>query len=180
MQVFIWFVFASGIISSSALLLGFSGSWILNFHLIEVSEVFFILFLQWIRCLSGITIDTLHPCIDMRERLALSYLISIPFGLFLLVILSDKLADEIYLDLLTDFNVSSVLFIWVDLDLSNDLPLSDLFLMDLSFCSRCLWFLCFVYCANLPFCNGRSDGFLQHISFCSRFNNSFFECIFLH
>ena len=50
-----------------------------------------------------------------------------------MVILSDKLADNIDLDLFTDFTVSYVSVLWVDFDLSNDLPLSDLFIMDLSF-----------------------------------------------
>ena len=73
-----------------------------------MSKVFFLLFLQWISCLSGVTLDTLAPCPDIPERLGLSFLMSISLGFSILVILSDKLADEIYLYLFTYFNVSSV------------------------------------------------------------------------
>ena len=60
-------------------------------------------------------------------------------GFSILVLLSEKLADEIDLYLFSVFTVSSVSVLLVDpdlyndLDLSNDLPLSDLLLMDLYF-----------------------------------------------
>ena len=43
------------------------------------------------------------------------------------------MADEIDLDLFSVFTVSSVSVLWEALDLSNDLPLFDLSLMDLYF-----------------------------------------------
>ena len=61
------------------------------------------------------------------------------FGFSILLLLSEKLADEIDLDLFSVFTEYSVSFLWVDLDLSNDLdlyndiPLSDLLLMGLFF-----------------------------------------------
>ena len=64
-----------------------------------MSEVFFILFLQVIRCLSGVTCGTLSPCPDITERPGLSFLIYISLGFSILLILSEKLADEIDLDL---------------------------------------------------------------------------------
>ena len=62
----------------------------------------------------------------------MSLLISISFGFSILVLFSDKLADGIDLDLFTNFTVYSVSVLLVDLDLPNDLPLSDLLLLDLS------------------------------------------------
>ena len=56
-----------------------------------------------------------------------------------MVLLSEKLSDEIDLDLLSVFTVSYISVTLVDLDLSDDLDLSndllllDLLLMDLSF-----------------------------------------------
>ena len=156
----------SGIIPSFALLLGLSGSWILYFPVIEMSEVFFLLFLQGIRFWSGVTIYKLSPCTDITERLELYFLISISLGFSILVLLSDKLADEIDLDLFTIFTVYSVPVLWVYFGLSNDLPLSYLLLLDLSiFYLGCVWFICFVDCVNILFCNGRSDGFLRHSRF---------------
>ena len=138
MEICFWFFFStSSILSYFALLLWLSGIWILSFPLIKVSEVFFLLFLQVIRCSSGDSPDTLAPCSDIPERLGLSFLRSISFGGF--VILSEKLADEIDLDLFIIFTVSYVSVVWVDLDLSNEIDLSndqflsDLLLMDLSF-----------------------------------------------
>ena len=104
-----------------------------------MSEVFFLLFLRVIRCLSGDLLDTLDPCPYIPKILALSFLISISFGFYFLVLLSEKLADEIDFDLSSVFTVSSVLVLWLYLDLyyylnlSYDPPLSDLFLMDLYF-----------------------------------------------
>ena len=127
------FVFStSGIISYFALLLGLSGFWILYFSVIKVSEVFFLLFLQRIHCLYSVTLDTLYPWPDIPERIELSFLTSSSLVFPILVILSDNMADEIDLDLFTDFTVSSVSVLWLDLDLFNDLPLYDLFLMYLS------------------------------------------------
>ena len=106
---------------------------ILYFPAIEVSGVSFILSLRGIRYLSDVTLDKTSPCTDLPEIPGLSFLISISFGFSILELLSNELDDEIDLDLFTDFTVSSVSVLWVDLDLYNDLPLSDLFLMNLSF-----------------------------------------------
>ena len=76
--------------------------------MIEVSGVFFLLFLRVIRCLSGVTLDTLSPCPDIPEILGLYFIISISLSFYILVLLLDKLIDEIYLDLFNDFTVSSV------------------------------------------------------------------------
>ena len=73
-----------------------------------MSKVLFILFLQGIRCLSGDSIDTLASCLDIPEILGLSLLISISLGFSILVLLSEKLADEIDLDLFSVFTVSYV------------------------------------------------------------------------
>ena len=91
------------------------------------------------------------------------------------------MADEIDLDLFSFFTVYYVSVIWVDLylsdelDLSNDLRLSDSFLVDLSFLlldACCL--SVFFTLSNLISCNGRSDGFLHHIRFCFHVMSSFF------
>ena len=101
--------FTSGILSYFALSLGLSGSGIFPFPLIEVSEVLFLLLLRGIRCSAGVTLDTLYTCPDIPERLELYFLISISLGFSILVLLSDKMSDEIDLDLSTDFTVSYVL-----------------------------------------------------------------------
>ena len=109
MQVFLSDLFStSGILSSYALLLGLYGSWTLYFPVIKISQVFFLLFLQGIYCLSGVTLDTLSTCPYIPERLGLYFLISIYLGFSILVFLSDKLADEIDLDLFTVSTVYSV------------------------------------------------------------------------
>ena len=83
-------------------------------------------------------IHSLAPCSDIPEILGLSLLIYIYLGFCFLALLSEKLTDEIDLDLFS-VTVSSVSVLWVDfdlsndIDLSNDLPLSDLLLMGLSF-----------------------------------------------
>ena len=146
--------------------------------MIEVSEVLFILFLQWIRCLSGVTLDKLSPRPDTPERRELSLLTSISLGFLFLVIFSDKLADEIYLDLLTDSTVSYSLVFLVYLDLSNDLPLSYLLLMDSSFFLCMLVIYLFSWLCQYIFCNGRSDGFLHHIMCFSHVINTFFDNFF--
>ena len=98
------------------------------------------------------------------------------FWCYILLTLSDKLADKTNLDLFTDCTMSSVSGIWVDLNLSNDLPLSYLLLMDLSFFSfRYLWFLCFVDFVDIIFRNGRSNVFPQYIRFCSHVINPLFD-----
>ena len=58
--------------------------------------------------MSDDTLVTLAPGLDILERLGLSLLAFISFGCYVLVLLSDKLADEIYLDLFIHFTVSSV------------------------------------------------------------------------
>ena len=107
----------------------------------------------------------------------MSLLIPISDGFSILVIFPDKLAYEIDIYLFTVLNVSSVSVLWLDLDFSNDLPSSDLFLLDLSFFGY-LWFLYFVDCINIVFNNGRSDGFPHHIRFCSHFSIPFFANYF--
>ena len=80
--------------------------------MIEVSGVFFLLFLRVIQRVSGVTLDKLSPCPDKTETLKLSLWISISGGGSILVFLLDKLVLGIFLDLSTLFSVS---FIWVDL-----------------------------------------------------------------
>ena len=63
----------------------------------------------------------------------MSFLTYIYLGFYILALLSKKLADETHLDLFSVFTMSSVSVPWEALDLSNDPPLSDLLLMDLSF-----------------------------------------------
>ena len=94
-----------------------------------MSEFFFPLFFWGILCLSGVTLDTLYPCPDITERLELSFLVSISMMFLIFVHLSDKLDDEIDLDLFTDFNVTLVSVLLVDLDISNYLTFSDLMLL---------------------------------------------------
>ena len=120
------------IVSSFTILLGLTGFWICSFLMIEVSEVFFILFLQGICCWSGVTLDKLSPCPDKTETLKLSLQISIYLGFSILVLLLDKKVLEIDPDLATVFTVFSVPVLWVDLDLSNNLTLSDLLLLGVS------------------------------------------------
>ena len=87
----------------------------------------------------GDTVVTLSTGLDTLEILGLSLLTFIYFGCSMSVLLSDKLADEIELDLFIVFTVSSVSFILEalylsnDLDLSNDIPLFDSFMIDLYF-----------------------------------------------
>ena len=52
------------------------------------------------------TVVTLAPGLDILERLGRSLLTFISFGCSMLVLLSDKLADEIYLDLFIVFTAS--------------------------------------------------------------------------
>ena len=67
--------------------------------MIKVSEVFVLLSLQVIHCLSVNTVITLAPGLDIIEIFGLSLLTFISFGCSMFVLLSDKLADEIYPDL---------------------------------------------------------------------------------
>ena len=104
-----WVVsFSSVIISSFELLLGLSGSLILSLTFIKVSEIFFPLILLGKRYLSINTVVTLAPGLEILDRLGLSLLTFISFGYSMLIILSDKLADEIDLDLFIYFTVYSV------------------------------------------------------------------------
>ena len=73
--------------------------------MIEVSDVFFLLFLRGIRCLSGVTLDKFFPRPDKTETLKLSLQISISVGFPILVCLLYKLVLEIDLDLATMFTV---------------------------------------------------------------------------
>ena len=61
--------------------------------------------------MSGDTVVILAPGLDTLEILRLSLLKFIYFGCSMLVLLSDKLDDEIDLDLFSVFAVSSVSFI---------------------------------------------------------------------
>ena len=47
--------------------------------------------------MSGNTVVILAPCLDILETLGLSLLTFMSFGYSILLLLSDKLADEIYL-----------------------------------------------------------------------------------
>ena len=58
--------------------------------------------------MSGDRVVILAPCIDILEKLGLSLLNFIYFGCFILVLLSDKLADEIDLASFSGFTVSYV------------------------------------------------------------------------
>ena len=130
MEVFLLDKFStSGIVSSFALLLWLTGSWIVPSPVTKVSEGFFILFLLGIRCWSEVTLDTLSICPEKTEILKSSLLISISKVFNILVLFTDKLVVEIDFFLLTVFSVS---FLWVDLYLSNDFPLSDLIMLDVS------------------------------------------------
>ena len=83
--------------------------------MIEVSEVFFILFLRGIRRVYGVTLDKLSPCPDKTEKLIFSLQKSISESFSIMVLLLDKLVLGIYLNLFTMFYVS---VLKVDLDLS--------------------------------------------------------------
>ena len=58
--------------------------------------------------MSGNTVDTLDPGIDIVERLGLSRLLFIYFGYSMLVLLSYKLSDGIDLNLFIFKTVSSI------------------------------------------------------------------------
>ena len=79
------------------------------------------------------TVVTLAPVLYILERLVLSLLTFIYFGSSVLVLLSDRIADGIYLDLLIVFTVSSVSVPLEALDLSNDIHLFDSLPIYLSF-----------------------------------------------
>ena len=113
--------------------------------------------------------------LDILERLGLSLLTLIYFGCYLLVLLSDKIADEIYLDLLIVFTVSSVLVLWEALDLSNYTPLFDSLLIDLSFYFEMLGIFLFRLWRQFYFFHVMSDGFLHHIRFCLYIIDTFFD-----
>ena len=83
--------------------------------------------------LSGDTVVILDPGLDIIERLGLSLFTFISFGCSVLILLSDKLADEIDLYLFSVFTVYSVSVHLEALDLSNDTPFFYPFLIDLSF-----------------------------------------------
>ena len=89
--------------------------------MIEVSEVFFLLFLQGIQKISGVTLDKLSLCLDKIETIKLSLQISISEGFYSPLLLLNKSVLGIDLDLFTVFYVS---VLWVELDLSNDLTFS--------------------------------------------------------
>ena len=70
-----------------ALFLGLTGSWIVFFIIIEVSGVFFLLFLRGIRRVSDVSLDRLSPCTEKLETLKLSLWIFISEGFSILVLL---------------------------------------------------------------------------------------------
>ena len=76
--------------------------------MIKVFGVFSILFLQRICCLSGVILGTLSLFTFIPEILVLSFIISISLGFYILVLLSDELADKIDFGFLAGFTVSSV------------------------------------------------------------------------
>ena len=145
------------ILSSFAVLLGFSGYWIPSFTLIKVSDSFFLLILRGIRSLSGDTVVILAPCLDILEILGLSLLTFISFGFSVLVLLSDKMDDEIDLDYLVFYCVfcfspfrSPWFFQWPWFIQCHTFVwfTDDIFIL---FTLICLWFVCFVYGVNLIF-----------------------------
>ena len=77
----------------------------------------------------------------------------------------DKLADEIELDLFTFFTVSSVSVILVDLDLSNDLPLSDLLLLHVSNFLDACYFSVLLTVSILSFAIGVVIAYLTTLGF---------------
>ena len=97
--------------------------------MIEVSEVFFFLFLWCIQIVSIVTLDKPSPCPDKIETLKFSLKMSISEGSSILLLLLDKLVLGIDLNLFTVFSVS---VIWVDLDLYIDLSVSVLLLLGVS------------------------------------------------
>ena len=136
--VFLLCFFSSILISYFSLLLGLSVSWIISFPFIK-AFVFFLLILRGVRSLSSNTAIILAPGLDIPERLGISLLKFIYFGCSMLILLSDKIADETDLDLFIYFTLSSVSFLWEALDLSNDIPLFDSLLIDSPFL---LWDSC--------------------------------------
>ena len=89
--------------------------------------------------MSGDTVVILDLCLDIIEEPRLSLLTFIFFGCYILVLLSDKLADEIDLVFFSNITVSYVsvllkaLYLSNDFDLSNAVPLFDSLLIDLYF-----------------------------------------------
>ena len=77
----------------------------------EMSGVFFLLFLQVIRCLFGVTLARLSPCLDKSETYLLSFSIFIYEGFSMWKLLLDKLFLGVDLDLYIVLSVS-VLFFW--------------------------------------------------------------------
>ena len=152
-RCFFWTVFfKSGILSSFALLLGLTGSWIISFPVIKVSKVFFLLFLQVISCWYEVTLDTLSLCLHKTEMLIPSLFISISDG-FRPWFIS-------FVKCVFCFSYLSIpwfiqWFIFVRFIAARCIYFS----------IGCLWFLYFVDCINLIFWNGRSGGFLHHIRF---------------
>ena len=70
-----------------------------------MTEVFFLLFLRGIRCVSGVTLDKFSTCPDKPETLQLYSQTCIYVCLSIPVLLLDKLVLEIHLDLATMFTV---------------------------------------------------------------------------
>ena len=100
--------------------------------MIGASEVFFLLFLQGIQIVYGVTLDKLSPCPDTTKTPKFSLQISISGRFPVMLLLLDKLVILIDLGLFTMFSVSAIL---VDLDLSIDLNFR-------SIASRCIY--CFI------------------------------------
>ena len=87
------------------ILLFYLGCLVLEYFLffIKVSKVFFLFSLQGIHCLAGNSLVAVAPSLDILERPGLSFITSVYFFCDVLLLLSDKLADEIDLDLFIVF-----------------------------------------------------------------------------
>ena len=85
-----------------------------------------------IRCLSCVTLDKLSPYPDKTEIPKLSLQTYISEGFTILVLLLDNLVLEIDLDIFTLLAVFYMSVLLLDPDLSDDLPLSYLFLLYVS------------------------------------------------
>ena len=81
----------------------------------------------------GNIVVILTPGLDIPEKIGLSLITFIYFGCSMLILLSDKLADEIDLDFFNVFTEYYISVILEALDLSSDIPFFYSLIMDLSF-----------------------------------------------
>ena len=142
------------IISFFALLLWLSRSWIVSFSLIKLSGIFFLLIFQGIRYLSRDTVIIFDPCQGTLKTLGFSLLSFISFDFSILVLLSDKLTDEIdlyYLVFIRVFCFSSFRnhwFIQIPWLIQCHTLVWFIYFWYIFFTFRCLWFVCFVECID--------------------------------